>query len=85
MSSCGEDAMNRMGRSGDLTEKAITALFAAALLMGILLTGCSVKPHELLGVETLFESETFESIEMETTEEETTTAAEETTEASAAL
>ncbi len=72
--------MKKISRTAKLREGVWAVLLAAALLAGLFLTGCGVKPHELLGVETLFEPETFESIEQETTEESSTTA-EETTEA----
>ena len=61
--------MKKISRSAKLREGVWAGLLAAALLAGLFLTGCGVKPHELLGVETLFEPETFESIEQETTEE----------------
>ena len=72
-----------MKTSGNGTSRRRTlaaGFLAAAMLSGSVLTGCSVKPHELLGVESLFGSETSENVETETTESDTT-AAEETTEA----
>lgn len=61
-----------MKTSGNGTSRRRTlaaGLLAAAMLSGSTLTGCSVKPHELLGVESLFGSETSENVETETTEE----------------
>ncbi len=80
MSSGGKAVMKKTGRSGKRKESVFAVILAAAVLGGPVLTGCGVKPHELLEIELMPGSETPESTETEPTEEETRSTGE-TTEA----
>ncbi len=73
--------MKRISRTERQTERKLETVLTVSVLAGLVLTGCGVTPHELLGVETLFEEETAESLVMETEETVEESAPDGTTEA----